>query len=242
MPLRHETYNQGVPNPLLLLIHSPLVGPSSWRPLEKTARDRGFDVRRPDLTSVAEARSPKWRLFVDLASQSASEHSEVVLIGHSGAGAMLPEIAARIGNRLQSVIFVDAIVPPIEGTHTTSQQFLTFLDEKVVGDTLPQWIDWWPPEAIDAMIPNRRDRNELRHDMPRLPRSFFDETVPVPQNWSTGPCAYLKLSPAYEREYIDVRQMGWKHSAVDGTHLSIFTDPAAVLNAIGGLVAQLDRR
>lgn len=216
---RHETSNQEVPNPLLLLIHSPLVGPSSWRPLEKTARDRGFDVRRPDLTSVAAARSPKWRHFVDLATQS----------------------AARTGKRLRSMIFVDAIVPPAEGTHATSQQFLAFLDDKVVEDTLPQWIDWWPPEVIDAMVPNQKDLNELRHDMPRLPRSFFDETVPVPQNWSTGPCAYLKLSAAYEREYTDVRQMGWKHSAIDGTHLSIFTDPAAVLNAIEGLVEQLDR-
>jgi len=42
----------------LLLVHSPLVGPSSWRPLDEVARGRGFDVIRPDLTGVADAEAP----------------------------------------------------------------------------------------------------------------------------------------------------------------------------------------
>ena len=241
VPLDGDTYNRGVSNPLLLLIHSPLVGPSSWRPLEEAAKDRGFDVRRPNLTSVSETPSPRWRHFVDLASQAASDHSDVVLVGHSGAGALLPQIAERVGTRLQSAIFVDAIVPPIEGAHATSQEFLSFLDGKAVNGMLPKWIDWWPPEAIEGMVPNRQDRNELRRDMPRLPRSFFDETVPVPKGWSARPCAYLQLSPAYQHAYDEAQRRGWKHALIDGTHLSIFTDPIAVLSTIEGLVDQLDR-
>lgn len=227
-----------MPRLTLLLVHSPLVGPSSWRPLDETARGRGFDVLRPDLTGVGDAAPPQWHHFVDIAEQAVTRHADVVVVGHSGAGAMLPAIADRIGDRLRAVIFVDAVVPPSEGAHTTSQQLLDFVDSKAVDGLLPRWLAWWPSDVVDDLIPNPKDQDELRTDMPRLPRAFFDDAIPVPTGWSAGPCAYLKLSAAYDQEYARAGDAGWARSAIAGTHLSIFTDPATVLDAIEDLVTR----
>lgn len=225
--------------PTLLLVHSPLVGPSSWRPLADVARDRGIDAVRPDLTGVAEAVSPQWQHLVDVAVRSAVGPSGVVVVGHSGAGAVLPAIGERLGRRSRALVFVDAVVPPVEGEHRSSPGFLEFIDDKAVDGRLPRWLDWWPAETVNELVTSPADREELRADMPRLHRSFYDDPVPVPPDWAGGPCAYLELSAAYDEEYDQAGELRWPRTSIDGTHLSIFSDPSGVLDAIETLLEDL---
>lgn len=225
--------------PTMLLVHSPLVGPSSWRPFAETARERGYDVLRPDLTGVADAPSPQWRHFVDVAESSALGHDDVIIVGHSGAGAMLRAIAERIGSHLRAVVFVDAVVPPPEEAHTTSTELLELLESKAVDGVLAPWLDWYPTDVVDELIPDPTDQDALRSDMPRLQKAFFDDAIPVRPGWTGWPCAYVKLSDAYDAEYAGVAKAGWPRATIAGTHLSIFTDPAAVLDAVENLTAQL---
>ncbi len=94
----------------LLLVHSPLVGPSSWAALAQRAAAQGVDATVPDLTQVAEAEPPRWKMLVDTAVTAADcLDGPVVAIGHSGAGAYLPEIGQRLGDYLGALIFVDAV-------------------------------------------------------------------------------------------------------------------------------------
>ena len=72
--------------------------------------------------------------------------------------------------------------------------------------------------------------------MPRLRRSFYDDPLPVPSEWTGGPCAYLRSSPAYDDEYRRAGEFGWSTATIDGSHLSIFTDPAAVFATVLALV------
>ena len=37
-------------------------------------------------------------------------------------------------------------------------------------------------------------------EIPRLPRSFYDEAITLPTGWWTRPAAFLQLSPAYDEE------------------------------------------
>jgi pimeloyl-ACP methyl ester carboxylesterase len=221
----------------MVLVHSPLVGPSTWRPFGDTARSAGLDVVRPDLTGVEHANRPQWRHVVDTAVDAVAERSNLVVIGHSGAGAVLPAIGHRLTNRVRALVFVDAIVPPAAGDHRASEAFLDFLDGIVIDGRLPQWLDWWPPEIGTSLVPSPADVDELRADMPRLHRSFYDDAVPVPTDWTTGPCAYLQSSPAYDDEYRRAGEFGWPTATIDGSHLSVFTDPAAVFAAVRALVA-----
>lgn len=224
----------------LVLVHSPLVGSSSWRPFDDIARARGCDVVRPDLTGVVDAERPHWRDLVDTAVDSTSDRADLIIVGHSGAGAILPAISHRLMDRLRAVVFVDAIVPPVAGEHRTSEQFLRFLDDNTVDGRLLQWLDWWKPEIVSELVRSPQQLEELRSDMPRLHRSFYDAPIPMLEGWSSGPCAYLQLSRAYDEESRTAKALGWPRAVIDGSHLSIFTDPAAVLDAVENLVDEVD--
>lgn len=163
----------------------------------------------------------------------------VTVVGHSGAGPYLPEIGRRIGDRLGSLVFVDAGLPPHRGVHRTPPRLRRMLDEKTEDGLLPKWIDWWPPETMAELLPESLDRELLSSDMPRLPRSFYDEPIAVPEGWPEWPCGYLRLSGAYESDVELATKWGWPTGRIDATHLGIHTEPARVLNAVLKLVGAL---
>ncbi|NND76342.1 MAG: alpha/beta hydrolase [Ilumatobacter sp.] len=225
----------------LLFVHSPLVGPSSWARVAKVARDaRGGRVTVPDLTGIASMRQEWTDWYVTAAARAATPRSgEVVVVGHSGAGVFLPAIAAELGAR--ATIFVDAVVPPGDGPHHTSPALAELLDRQTDAGLLRPWLDWWPDDVVERLLPDGADRAALRADMPRLPRAFYDEPVAVPDGWTDRPNCYVQLSPAYDDDRRRAHEWGWPVSAFDGTHLSVITDPGRVFAAIVDVVEQIAR-
>lgn len=224
----------------LLAVHSPLVGPSSWARVGAAARRAGWHVVGPDLTGVA-ARTDSWsRWFVDTAVGATGDAgARIVVVGHSGAGVFLPQIADRLGARHRATVFVDAVVPPAEGTHHTSAELVAKLDAETEDGMLRPWLDWWPDEVVARILPDPVDRAEVAGDMPRLPRAFYDEEIPVPAGWSDGPNGYVQLSPAYQADRQRAAGLGWPVETLDGTHLSVVTAPADVFDRILAVVAAL---
>ena len=221
-----------------LLVHSPLLGPSCWGPFGKVASKAGHPIAIPDLTSASTAQPPRWEALVEAAVDAGEDlGSEPVVIGHSGAGVFLPEIAHRLG--AIALLFIDAVVPPLQGVHRTSPSLTRLLDDQVVDGKLRPWIEWWPAETVADLLPEPEDRSRLSSDMPIVPRSFYDEAVPVPEGWSDRNCGYLRLSAAYDEEYAEAGRRGWARLQFDGDHLSIFTRPAPVLSALEELIAAL---
>ncbi|MEM1335018.1 MAG: hypothetical protein AAGG08_16330, partial [Actinomycetota bacterium] len=138
------------------------------------------------------------------------------------------------------LIFVDAVVPPRAEAHHTSDAMSALLDAQTVEGTLRPWLEWWPDEVVDRLVPDADDRGQLEADMPRLPRSFFDVSVDVPAGWSLGSCAYLRLSPAYDDDHAEAASRGWPTASVGSTHLGVFTDAARVFAAAMTLDDQLN--
>jgi hypothetical protein len=220
-----------------LLIHSPLVGPSSLAPLAAAAADVNIRVSLPDLTSMAESDSPPedfCRLAVDAGRKM---DNAPLVVGHSGAGAFLPAIGSAIGD-VVGLVFVDAVLPRTEGVHSTPLAMSEMLDSVTDDDLLRRWLDWWPEDTITSLVPNEVDRAELAADMPRVPRSFYDHDVEVPPGWSETDCGYLLLSEAYESEWRDAAARGWPTARLDSDHLAPRTQPEDVLRE----VLQLARR
>lgn len=223
----------------VLLVHSPLVGPSVWTPFAGLIVGRGADVCLPDLTRVTDFDPPWHLVFVDTVMLAAiGLEPPVTVIGHSGAGAFLPAIGERLGDRLDALVFVDAVVPAESGVHQSTPNMDALLDEHTVDGLLLRWLDWWPSETIELLIPTPGDRVELQEDMPRLPRRFYDEEVPLPEGWSDWPCCFIDLSGAYRSEVEEARRRGWPRTSIDGTHLSLYTEPETVLNAVESAVSQ----
>lgn len=221
----------------ILFVHSPLVGPSTWETSAKLMRSHGFDVSVPDLTVVAQAPPPRWKAFVGAAVDGAATLTdEVTVVGHSGAGAFLPAIAAEASGRVVSLLFVDAVLPPPSGVYETSARMRALLDEHTVDGRLRRWLEWWPGDVVEQLVPNVGERATLLVEMPSLPRSFYDESVPVPDGWMDQRCAYLKLSDAYEAEFAEAGRRGWRRGELDADHLAIRTQPGRVIEAMEPLL------
>ena len=76
-----------------LLVHSPLVGPATMRPLADAVGALGWTVSVPDLREAV--MSPE--TFASRAAAAAGAAD--VVVGHSGAGAVVPVIGEQVGAR-----------------------------------------------------------------------------------------------------------------------------------------------
>jgi len=155
----------------------------------------------------------------------------VVVVGHSGAGVLLPLVADRVG--AAAAIFVDALVPAADGPTVPSERFRDFLDQLPLTEgRLPRWSDWWDPAAMAEQVPDAELRGRIEAEQPRLARAFYAEAVPVPASWPPGRVGYLQLSPAYDADAAEAAARGWPVRSLPGRHLDLVTRPAEVAGEI----------
>jgi hypothetical protein len=223
------------------LVHSPLVGPSSWHPTANVLARRGCLVATP---SVGNGPVPAWhgwhhRLGDRIASQ-AGDHPRV-LVGHSAAGLLVPAIAQRV--HTVGLVFVDARIPPDDGEIAPAEEeFLAFVRSRADADgMLPPRSRWWGDAVIERLVPDPAARDRFEADVPRLPVAWFDDVAEVPP-WTDIAAGYVQLSPAYAAEADDARSRGWPVAVVDGTHVSTVTHPDAVATAITAVLTGLHLR
>src|SRR6266567_956088 len=99
---------------LVVLIHSPLVGPFTWSLVAQSLQSAGFEVLVPALTDRRATPPPYWQQHsasVQRALASIAEDRPLVLVGHSGAGSLLPAIAHATNHPVKAYLFVDAGLP-----------------------------------------------------------------------------------------------------------------------------------
>ena len=227
--------------PLFVLVHSPSVGPATWAPVAAELTHRGHSVLVPSLLGVADAAPPAWQhvtAAVVAALGDLPPDRPVILAGHSNAGAFLPVISTTVRQPVAASVFVDALLPPIEGpTRIADGEFLDFLRGIAGPDgRLPQWTDWWSDADVAPMFPSAEVRAEVSAEQPRLPLSYYEQEVPVPSGWPAHPCAYLLFGPPYEEMAEQARARGWPVAHVPGLHLHELVDPVAVTDALLALV------
>jgi pimeloyl-ACP methyl ester carboxylesterase len=222
--------------PAFVLVHSPLVGPTTWLPVAQELERRGRIARVPSLAGVDEAPEPQWRHVPD-AVRRATRHLDqrIVLVGHSGAGLLLPVIADAADSDVAALVFVDSFLPPRAGRLVLGPPaFMDQLRAMATDGVLPPWSRWFGADAMRELVPDERLRADLEAEMPSLPLSYFEATVPVPDDWADCPCGYLLLSAgAYRESAAEATAFGWPVSEIrDVQHLAIATNPTAVTHAL----------
>jgi hypothetical protein len=100
---------------------------------------------------------------------------------------------------------------------------------------LPPWDDWWPPGALERLIPDPELRQALVAELEPLPLAYFEE--PAPDADMTLPAAYLKLSGAYEDEARIAGRLGWPVVRLPMNHLAMLSQPDALATTIADLAA-----
>jgi hypothetical protein len=228
--------------PLIVLVHAPVLGPSSWLPVADGLSRAGNDVVVPALAGFADGGAPYAPRLVRLAAGQvrAGRGDDVVLVTHSGAGRFVPHLVAAIGASDAVAVFADAALPSRPGGATVAKaEFLPFLRELASDGIVPPWPQWWPGEDLSPLFPDGAARQAVTSEARPLPLAFFEELLPaLPDGWPPCRAAYLAFSEPYRREAAEAAQAGWPVRELPGGHLHMLVDPGAVAAAIMDLAGQ----
>jgi pimeloyl-ACP methyl ester carboxylesterase len=158
----------------------------------------------------------------------------IVLVGHSGGGLLLPAITGAVTGVVSRLIFVDSGVPASTGeTPLAPPPFRAHLRTLAVNGTLPPWSTWWGDEVMRELVADEAARAALERELPSLPLSYFEESVPSPAGWDRVPCAYLLLSDAYRDAASDARTREWRVEEITGAqHLHLVVAPSTLTDAL----------
>jgi pimeloyl-ACP methyl ester carboxylesterase len=178
------------------------------------------------------------------ALRGAPEGQPLVLVGHSGAGALLPALGAALARPIAAYVFVDA------GIHRDGLSRLEMMvDEDAPfadglrahlqsGGRYPEWTD----EQLQEAIPDDARRAAVLAELQPRGLDFFSEPIPVPAGWPDGPAAYLQFSTAYAVPAAKARELGWPVREIEGSHFLMLIDPETVADAILDLMEPVSIR
>jgi hypothetical protein len=225
---------------LFALIHSPLVGPSIWAPVADELRRRGAEVVVPDLGTAVDAGEPFWRQHARAGAavlQTLPAAGQPVLVGHSGAGVLLPPIRQEAGRPAAAYVFVDAGLPqdgPRLGAGEWAERLRALY---AAGGRFPSWTD----ADLQPIVPDPEARRQLLAELRPQPLAFWEEVIPIPAGWPDAPCAYLRFppNPAYDAAAAQARQLGWPYAEIAGGHFHMLVDPPGVAAALLDLLRRL---
>jgi hypothetical protein len=228
------------PRPRLVLLHSPLIGPMAWRGVAAELTRRGLAAEAPAWPKLSAIEEGYYAALADSLGASLADREEPLLLAaHSGAGALIPALAARLPRPPAGVILVDAILPhPGRSWFDTAPPDLR--DQLRAGaqfGELPSWDAWWPPGALERLLPDEAGRRAMLAELEPLPLAYFEEPAPA-ASWE-GPTAYLQLSGAYDNESQVASRSGWPLVRLPLHHLAMLTDPVPVAAALESLAQHL---
>lgn len=227
--------------PTIVLVHSPFLGPASLRPLADALAARGRATVLLDLRVTVAAAPVHARMigsFADALSEAELTGS-VVLVGHSGAGPLLPGFADTLDEPVAGLVFLDAGLPTpgLSWRDTAPSGLFDQLRAKSRDGLLAPWPDWFAQDPLPRLVPDTVLRAQIAEEVPEVPVAFLKEARPSAQ-WS-GPAAYLQLSDAYHQDLAAARRLGWPVHRLDSNHLAPATEPDLVAGALLNLLARL---
>jgi hypothetical protein len=223
----------------VVLLHSPFLGPSSMRPLADELASDGVSVLLADLQMTVNEAPVHQRLmgaFADALDDSGVD-GPLVLVGHSGAGPLLPGFAYALELEVAGLVFLDSDLPtPGKAWRDTVDPALVSQVKASVRDgRLPRWDRWFDSDPL-RLVPAEL-REEMRDEAPEVPWEFLKEQRPVVE-WS-GASGYVLLSAFYEDQADKAEALGWPVERVESHHLAAATSPSAVAAALKSVISRL---
>lgn len=222
---------------MYVLIHSPLVGGLTWRPVADQMRRRDLVVFTPTLSDSPDANEPYWKQHAESVARALADIRKDALltfVAHSGAGPLLPVMRQAIRNPAQAYVFVDAGIPRHRATRLDlmksedadwAKEFQTYLEG---GGRFPTWS----MEDLQEVIPHHELRRQTVAELQPRGLDFFSEPIPVFDGWPDAPCIYIQFSEAYDWDAAQARLVGWPIYKIQGGHFHMLVDPQAVSNLI----------
>ena len=224
-------------NNIYVLIHSPLVGPLTWKSVAGEMQQRGLDVIIPTLEDAPDSQEPYWKQHAESVSQALAQvpqDTPLTLVAHSGTGPLLPAIREALPNPVNAYVFVDAGIPRNGATRLElmksedsewAGQFEEYLES---GGYFPNWSF----DDLQEIIPNEELRKQMVTEIRPRALDFFTEPIPVFEGWPDAPCVYILFSEPYKRAAVQARQSGWPTYELEAGHFHMLVDAKTVTDLI----------
>jgi hypothetical protein len=227
------------------LIHSPLVGPLTWSLVAEHLRRRGNEVRVPALEEDdGGVGAPYWRQHAASAADGLAgipAARALILVAHSGAGALLPAVRAALGRPVAAYVLVDAGLPHAGRSRLDAMRAevpALAAELRAHLETGGRFPDWSDADLRDE-VPQAGLRRRLLADLRPRPLAFFAEPLPPDGTWPDAPCGYIRLSPAYDAPAAQARRAGWVSRSFEAGHFHMLADPGAVAATLAELADAL---
>lgn len=115
------------------MLHGTTQTPVCWQPLRSVLERHGHRTFAADLTG-----EPEWRAedYADEVARQFPDARNPVVIGHSGAGLLLPAAAKRLGAR--HLVWIGALIPDLTGAMSVMEELQDHGEEMFP----PEWFEW----------------------------------------------------------------------------------------------------
>jgi pimeloyl-ACP methyl ester carboxylesterase len=141
-----------------------------WTALNKGKRSVAVDLRSSEgrelVVALATAPGPDGGILVD--------NADVTLVGWSYGGSVVPDVLARIPDRIGSMVYLDAMIPERGRCHAS---YSTVQSPEVIMELAPQNLD--NPPAAGATVRDRRGVACAVHRVAYLASSRAHHAEPV---------------------------------------------------------------
>lgn len=224
-----------------VLVHSPFLGPASLRPLADALAALGHPAVLLDLRPSVVA-PPVHQVLLGAFADAMSEEpldGPVALIGHSGAGPLLPAFADALEDAVAGLVFVDAGLPTPGRSWRDTVPASLYAELRALSreGQLPRWQRWFDPDPLTALVTDPALRAEIADEAPEVPIAFLKEERPEVE-WP-GPAGYVLLSEPYAADAASAQERGWPVRRLTTHHLAPATDPDPVALAILDVLTEL---
>jgi pimeloyl-ACP methyl ester carboxylesterase len=159
-----------------VLVHGAFLGGWCWRDVAAGLRAAGHDVFAPTLTGLGERyhlATPDTDLETNVQDIIGvidwEDLNDIVLVGHSYAGMVVGGVAGRHGDRIKSIIYLDAHIPR-DGM---------------------SMVDMNPPERAEALQKAAEANNGWQ--IPPHSAEYYGVRDTALQTWIDGKCVPLPL-------------------------------------------------
>ncbi|MCB9454180.1 MAG: alpha/beta hydrolase [Anaerolineaceae bacterium] len=223
-------------NHIFILIHSPRVGPLTWSSVANELHQNDIEANLVVLPRPNNA--PFYPSQAEAIAKTVNElpaHSLPILVGHSGASALLPAARQLIDRPLTGYILVDSHFPQdgksrleLHGDPAETER----MRQEGSDGKLPVWSE---ADLLDVIAPPLM-RQMLVEEMRPTPLALYEEAIPVFPGWPDCPGGYIRFTPAYEVDFQQAQEHGWTTRVLEGTHFQMFNRPADVANVLVKIV------
>lgn len=156
-----------------ILIHGAWYGAWCWEKITPLLLQLGHEVWAPDLSNNAGTTLKS--LVSELSMHIESAQSPVILVGHSMAGILLSQLAEKMPEKIDSLVYLSAFIPTNRGCLLEEVEQLTEfgLSTEVILEASQQFIGLRGGDRTAHLLLNQCCKEDVEHVLRRLKAQIF---------------------------------------------------------------------